>query len=617
MRKFICRRSCLITALVILAALLLKPLLSIVVANIKDSGDLKVLVVYNPESPGYQTSVANAYRSVLEEEGIPFKFVTPAALLARTCEKSILATRPAVIIPDGVAAFLPSDAALWLKDYLLFGGNVLLVYDGGTRNHAGAFLDQGLFTDLLGINYVTYKTLRANAYTRGSLRFTSAESSKFFQIPSGKTLINNALSGYEYGSLDYPIARNETLRSLDDTQLFAHTVAEDGTAYPGLVLRSCGQGQLLYINMPLGYLKAHTDDLPLRAVLRTFLFQMVRIPHLMNTPYGKGGLVINWHIDASIDWISIPYMERNGYLRKDIDYSLHITAGDFRDEPGDKLGFDAAGKGQPYVQDILKYGAIGSHGGWAHNWFGWELKAGRLSAEQEEEYIKKNTAALETITKYKIVEYSAPIGYHPQPITTQILERMGFNSYYYTGDSGSAPNRTFVDGLPVSEKVIAFPIVPCGKAASFLEMKQAGVSEKQATQWLRDMVDYVIDNRAVRLIYSHPYDIPLYPGPLLSLLDYAQAKTREKRLTLKPMSYFAAFMQRCLKTDCRFEVGGSDMSVTMRNKDGLEGITVALPKTRYTIQETTGLVIEQDNEYYYLTCTGNSCETRLKFVRPQ
>jgi peptidoglycan/xylan/chitin deacetylase (PgdA/CDA1 family) len=86
-----------------------------------------------------------------------------------------------------------------------------------------------------------------------------------------------------------------------------------------------------------------------------------------------------------------------------------------------------------------------------------------MDPQSIEEYIAKNNRALEEITGYKIEEYSAPLGAHPQPLATQVLERLGMIAYYYCGDSGSAPNRTFSDGGMVSEHVVAFPVTNFGK----------------------------------------------------------------------------------------------------------------------------------------------------------
>lgn len=73
-----------------------------------------------------------------------------------------------------------------------------------------------------------------------------------------------------------------------------------------------------------------------------------------------------------------------------------------------------------------------------------------------------------------MTEYSAPIGVFPQPYNTKALDSMGVEVYYYTGDSGSSINRTFYNGEMVSEKVLAFPIVPSGLYASLGEMHELG-----------------------------------------------------------------------------------------------------------------------------------------------
>jgi hypothetical protein len=99
----------------------------------------------------------------------------------------------------------------------------------------------------------------------------------------------------------------------------------------------------MFANLPLGRVKSFSDDLPIKAFLRAFLYRTVQIPHLASAPDAKGGLVFNWHIDSSVEWRTIPQAIKNRYLRKGIRYSIHVTAGDFRDKPGDGLGFDACG----------------------------------------------------------------------------------------------------------------------------------------------------------------------------------------------------------------------------------------------------------------------------------
>ncbi|MFA5393170.1 MAG: hypothetical protein WC081_06210 [Candidatus Ratteibacteria bacterium] len=578
--------------------------------DILPKNQVNALLVCNPVLYGNQPGITEAYDKVLEEEGVPHKVVTPHALLSLDSAQ-ILEANPVIIIPDGVAQSLPSDFVQWCKNYLASGGSMMVVYDGGTRNKKGAFLKEALFADFLGVNYLPYERLRGQTYTRGYIQFKNSASADFFQMPTGVLDADNFLLGYQYGKLEYPIVRAEPLGDVPAEDIYAYALTKEQERYPALVLKkkAAGSGSLLYVNFPLGYLKAYTNnDLLLRTILRTFLFKVVKIPHLLNTPSGKGGLVINWHIDSNNEWLGIPFMEKHRFLRKDLEYSIHVTAGDFCDEPGDGRGFDASGRGRPYLETLAKYGTIGSHGGWAHNWFAKNLQERKISPEGQEEYIRRNDESLQNVIGYKIIEYSAPVGVHLQPITTNILEKLGFVAYYYTGDLGSAPNRTFVNGKMVSDKVIAFPVMPYRKFASIDEMERAGITPEEVKKWWCDTLDYTVRNRTVRLIYSHPYDlynIPKYSPALDAFLNYAEKEQNNGKVRVKPMSYFAKFMLKFLKTRYVFNLQESGLAVNIQNSDGLNEITLAIPKDRYQKPEGSEFILDQDNDYYYLTCAGN------------
>ena len=577
--------------------------------------EIKVILVYTSTSVKNYSHILKAYESVLEEEGISYD-VLNAHLLLSLEAREIVKYCPAIIFPDGAARYLPPEFEAWTKDYCETGGNVIIVYDPGTISVKKAFLKKALFTHMTGINYMTYDKRGEGAFTVGNVKFVDEECSEFFQVPYGKTAEGLLLGGYAYGKLEYPIACNRKQKALHPDDVYATAITHDGQEYPALVLREYGKGKVLYVNLPLGHLKCFSDDLPLRAVLRTFLKKVVKIPYLHNTLYGKGGLVINWHIDSSIDWTSIDNMLNEGYLMKDMRYSIHVTASDFRDEPGDGLGFDACGKGRSYLELIKDYGALGSHGGWGHNWFSWNVEAGTFTKKEIFEYIKKNNECLESLVDYPVIEYAAPNGTHPQPVTTEVLEELGFLAYYYTGDTGSAPNRTFFNGQKISDSVIAFPILTFGKAASFHEMQRYGYSEEDVRKWLQKTIDYVIENRTVRLIYSHPYDIPEYPNAMKSFLDYANQKQNEGTLHIDTMTSFASYLLKFLQTDYQFKIREKGLIISLANPEGLEGITIALPKEGYKKPHAQNLSVEEDANYYYITLT-RSIEEDAIFVEIQ
>jgi hypothetical protein len=571
---------------------------------------IAVLIAFNPSLDKQYPHILQAYKSVLDEEGVPYQEVSAYTLSSLQIDQ-IIRTKPVIIFPDSVAQIMPEDLTVWLKEYLLKGGNVAVIYDAGIRAAKGHFLRKAVLSNITGINYITYNEFSEGSYTMGYIKVGGKEIMNSFQVPPGKIDEGFLLGGYAYGKLEYPVARNEFLEEIPQEQIYASTITQNGEIFPALVIRPYGRGKVMYVNLPLGHLKAYSDDLPLRSILRTFLFKMVKMPHLLNTYQGKGGLIINWHIDASLDWKSIPAMLEKAYLREVLQSSMHITAGDFRDEPGDGLGFDACGKGRPFVEMISRYGSIGSHGGWAHNWFSNNIAEKRFGDTEIYEQIKRNNDCLGSITGYPIREYAAPNGIHPQPVTTRILEKLNIHAYYYTGDTGSAPNRTFIGGKMISGSVIAFPIMPYGKSASLKEMKHAGRQEEEVTNWLFQTVDFVADNRTVRLVYSHPYDIYEYPLGLKLFLDYAEKLQQEGRLLVQSMGSYAEFLLRFLKTNSSFELQNGTMVVRMENPNGLDGITAAIPKQTCKKPLSADLLLQEDDDYYYLSVKGNSTEKIL------
>jgi hypothetical protein len=384
--------------------------------------------------------------------------------------------------------------------------------------------------------------------------------------------------------------------------IHAYGMTEDGKKTPAIVLTQYTGGKVLYINLPLGQLKANADDLPLRSVLQTFLFDIVGIPHIMNVADGRGVIVINWHIDSAIEHITLPEMYQDGFLRKELPASFHITAGDFLDDVGDGEGFDAAGKGRELTEMVKEFGAVGSHGGWAHNWFAKNIEDGVFTEQEIREFIVKNNACLEELTGKKVLEYSAPNGVHPQPVVTKILEDLGVIAYYYTGDVGSAPNRTFYDGKMITDKVIAFPVMPLEKYASLWEMRALGhKSESEVAAWYTNILDYAAHHRVVRMVYSHPYNIAEYPEEVKDFLDKAAEMKADNEIAVQPMSEYAKFFLRFLKTNYNFNLEEHNLKISLKNPDGLHGVCTALPKGRYEKPLADGIEVTEDDKYYYIT----------------
>ncbi len=573
--------------------------------DLAKNGELQVLLLYNPAYLTETVRVLDAYESVLQEEGIPHKSIS-IYQLPREGAGELAKRVPVILLPDTILQHVPPEFRDWAKTYLENGGNLLVVYDVGVKNRKGLFLNTAALSEITGFNTILYATAGGSAYDHGFLRFTSEAKRTFFEIPTGKTTEGLTLSSYYYGQLAYPLAKNEQVRAISQDNIYAYAVTKNKEKFPAIVLTDYAKGKVLYINLPLGQLKANADDLPLRAVLRTFLFSIINIPHVVNVENGIGGIVINWHIDSNAEYRILPRLQKMGLLRAGVPLSFHVTAGDFFERSGDDAGFDACGKGRPLMELIKPYGAVGSHGGWAHNWFANNIRNATFTKEEIRRYIQKNSSCLEKITGYKIIEYSAPDGVHPQPVTTSVLEELGFIAYYSTGDVGSAPNRTFFEGRMVSSSVIAFPVMPFGRSASLYEMNVLDKrKDREIREWFLDILTYAAQNRTIRLVYSHPYNIELYPRAVQAFMDAAVAMQQRKAIAVSTMTGYASFFRRFLKTTYSFSKDGSQLRVVLQNPEGLAGICIALPKHTYRkpiIEQTT---LQEDSRFFYLTMVAN------------
>jgi hypothetical protein len=542
-------------------------------ARLLNSPELRVLLVTAAPERSCRY-VLKAAQSVLEEEGVPFGVVSAVALLARLPDGNFVRRHPVAIALDCVARSLPEDFGPWADRYVRAGGVLVASFDAGTRDRRGRFRAVGVLTGVLGVEAITYQRRRAGAYTTGRILILRRD---WLEVPPGKTTPESQLlTGYIYGPLTYPIAAAEARQA--DVLLVADAVTPTGEHVPGVTLRRVGRGWAMFANPPLGHLKSYSDDLLLRLIVQLAVLRLTRLPHLHPSPHALGGLVINWHVDADLDRKAVAIMLERRYLRAGLRPSLHVTAGPFRDRPGDNLGFDACGQGEPLVRAMARYGVVGSHGGWAHNWFSTRLAAGRLSPREIEALIRRNSDCLERITGRRVDEYSAPNGVHP-PLVTRILERLGFVAYYYTGDSGSPPTRTFLDGRRVSDRVWAFPVMTFGRVASLTELGRAGVPEAVVDADLRAIADFVVRNRTVRLIYSHPYDVLRYPVAVRRFIERVDTLARQARLEVRPMGEYARFFSRFVRARATFAWKDSvTLRAVVRNPLSVADIPVAVPR---------------------------------------
>ena len=548
-----------------------------------------------------------AYQAVLREEGFPAARVGPEDMKGQPRE--LVNRYPALILAEGLNWSLNSEITGKLKDYVQAGGKVLLIFDPGTREAGGGRLSGSTLADLAGVDF-SLPDSGGESYS-GYWQFASPREATEWGITPGKLSRDNAVSSYGYGRLSYRHIRAKLLdaRAIAfDTRDGWNPVITD-KIYPS-------GGAVVYVNLPLAFYKQMSDDLAMRSVLRTFLIKYAKMPRLVSTPGGRGGLVVNFHLDSNAHILPLRAMIQRGIFRPELQYSIHITAGPDTYRPGDGQGFDAAStaKGRPWVKEMQKYGAVGSHGGWIHNYFAANLE--QFPRQEAWRYLALNCDTLAAITGKPVQEYSAPVGHHP-PFVNEWLQQHGVLAYYSPGDTGSAPTRSIFHGRQVSGSLWSFPITPYGQYAALEEFMAAGVPPADAEKWLNDLLDFIETERVIRLIYTHANRKEYALSVLARLAERASRDQKNGRLLVWPMSRFATFLNRHEQTEATFSHGMAGWQIKLKNKAGLEDMTVALPvgSRRYRVIGRN-VAWRQERDWLYLTTTANIAANVI-YIREQ
>lgn len=512
-----------ITYIVLFAALVLAAVAFRYEYHAPDADRLLLLV---PDGMKFSDAKVRAWVDAGGEEGLHIIPVHDSEFLRPVFGKSQCA---GLILPDSIHKEASDLVVSSIKQFVSDGGKLMLVYDAATLSDQGRYsIGSSRLSDLAGVKYALYDDLRENVIRWSDLK-TDSQTIHEFDVPPGKyypfianpkidlTDIESASSSvsaqtqsqsfevafkrYKFGDLQYP--NFVTSGDYAGKELF-HSDA--GVAVGE---HQYGHGFVLFVNLPVGYLKTMTDGLPLHIFLKYFATHCLSLPYLMPVPDGTGGLVLNWHVDSNA--AIKPLQEMDSWpLLKQGPYSVHITAGPDAVNIGDKMGVDAEHNSiiKEYIRKYIGMGyTIGSHGGWIHNYFSAHIETD--SPDYMQQFLALNKAALEKDADRPVVEYSAPNG--DQPIwVTHWLEAHGFIGYYFTGDSGMGPTEVYREGDRTGHNIWAFPTLHLDRAAAFEEFPREGYSDAEVAAWLDSVTNFVSDHRIVRLVYFHPPGILRY-----------------------------------------------------------------------------------------------------------
>lgn len=636
-----------------------------------DPGLLMLLV---PNGQNLASPEVTAWMDAASEDGVRLKPMTDSQFMALGPNAL---NYGGLVLPDGLHPTATEPLLKAVRDYTTAGGNTLLVHDFGIfaldGNQRPTYpIPRARLSDLAGVDYGLYHTLREKSTVVGPV--TAMRSTlRALQVPPGKSIpyvadaapdaaVPGALAAAsataptdvrpDAGAPDAPTVYRPASTAFGSagSSLPVAAMPEDvletysgyllgGLRYSSFVTRGAysgkvlatsplaglvaglnkvGRGQVLFVNLPLTYLKvARTDGLPLHGFLHYFAHNVLQLAQLSPVPNAVPGLTLDWHLDSFTAQQPTLTLEKLGIF-DDGPFSIDMTAGPDAVTVGDGKGWNL--DNNPVAQDILrrfakKGHAIGSHGGWNHDYYG--LNANETNRATFLPYLEQNLASirrtvshavrpylglaspnppdvpalfLPMVQKLKALvdwafgppmrQYSPPVGNNPV-WAMDWLEQQGVVAVYFGGHTGLGPTRQYREGQLRNPGLWVFPVTPAGRYATFEEFQTNNVPKQEVIGWYRDSVDFSVNHHTTRMIYMHPNGANVWPDVLQDLLAYAKAKGPDqfRWYTMTRLADFMTTRQAVAWTEKREAQGVSRFEAS--HPQSLEEMVWLLPKSRY------------------------------------
>jgi hypothetical protein len=576
------------------------------------------LILLVPDGASFSDSRVTVWLDAANEEGLHVIPMHDSAFLRPLFGRPKCA---GVILPDSIHQ-QASDVLLGeVRDYVANGGNLMLVYDAATKSIQGFYpSDRSRLSDLAGVDYALYKNLGDATIRSGDMTGT-IQLMKQLGVPPGKffpflaptaaseNTTSTQLRRYQYGNLEYPSFVTEGDYA---GQVLLHSSAGIAAGY-----RKYKEGRVLFVNLPLGYLKGDTDGLPLHTFLKYFAVRMLSLPHLLSVPDGVGGLVLNWHVDSNAAISALQTMNSWTILQQG-PYSIDITAGPDTYAVGDNGGFNVLHNpvSQDLVHQYVRLGnEIGSHGGWIHNYFAAHVESD--SPKDMAKLLDLNKDALEQVTGKRVVEYAAPNGDQPEWVT-HWLESHGFVAYYFTGDAGMGPTQGYRRAQRAGQDIWAFPMAQLDRAASFEEFSGENISFDVVQQWLEALTGFVADRQEVRLLYFHPPGILPYHEIVDNWLKKTAQLKAQGSFRWYTMAQVANFLNLRKRVDWTLTERDGLASLKATDSQTLAHQTWSLPADTFgrpVVIRGTATVLQTGDSWIVDAGEGNHLEVQSRIPR--
>lgn len=560
----------------------------------------------------------SAWRDAASETGFALTVVAASELL----QPGSVPPDAALILPDSFHRQMNAMLIANVRDRVRRGARLMLLYDAGLEDMAGTYSAAGSrLSELAGVTYALYGEQGVGMQSQpvvhldpGAMQALALPPGKVVHHQSGQIYSPSrtppreagdlSLATYFYGRVRYPVFNTQ---GPYDGQRLLH--GEDQELVAGR--HRLGLGEVLFVNLPLTFLKLRTDGLLLHSFLRYFAQEMAQLPQLSPMPNAQGALIMNWHIDSGAAVPALQALDAMGAFEQG-PYSAHLTAGPDVNVTGDSAGMDLPHNAE-MRQWVKRFAArgdeVGSHGGWIHNEFG--RMVSQWPRARSTQLIDMNIAAVAQASGRPVREYSAPVGNHPLWVT-QWLSEHGINSYYFTGDIGMPPTRSYHNEAPSPANTWAFPVMSFGPYAAFEEAQVKGVAQDEVAQWLIDVADFCATQRTIRLVYAHPPGVLAYPEAFKRWLQHTATRIRDGSLRWMTMAQYADFANQRQAVDWRVHTpprGIGQLTATARlhahHKADLVGMTWLFPTARFArphVLEGEAAVVS-DGGYWRVTAT--------------
>lgn len=424
-----------------------------------------------------------------------------------------------------------------------------------------------------------------------------------------------AYHGYLLGNLIYP----SYVTQGNFGELTGQKVVATSPQF-GLVagVNPVGAGQVLFVNLPLTYLKGRTDGLMLHGFLHYFARNVLGMAHLSSMPNGVAGMTLDWHLDSKAAQApTANLIKLNVFNNPKALFSMEMTAGPDAIVANDGLGWNLPSNAtaKNFLRTFQTAGhSVGAHGGWNHDFYGGSasetnalLSTGGAcvntvaNVDNFLQCLVLNRQSVDGVTGKASRSYSAPEGNNPL-WAMDWLESKGVVATYYGGHTGLGATRQYRDGQLRNPSIWVFPVTPQGLFATYEEFQEYNVPKSDVMAWYHDLIDFSVAQNTSRLVYAHPPGAYQWRTVLTDMLAYA--KNQGAKFSWYTMPRVADFMTRRMAVNWSQSLNATNGKTvfTVTHPQGLQEMVWRLPKSRYVtkpvIVSGVATVVGTDAQYW-------------------